>query len=1091
MEFRVLGRLRVAEGSAELTPTRPRERAVIAALLLRRGRSISTGEVVDGVWGEAAPPTARTALHGLISSLRRRLGSARIVTVSDGYRLDLGEGDAVDADRVAALAAKASATTPTARSELLREAVELFQGEPFERLELADGSALAAELAAESARLTELRIVLEEQRAAADLELGRHEDVVPRLDRLVEEHPLRESLRTQLMLALYRSGRQADALRVAQDTRRVLAEELGVEPGPALQRLERMVLEQDPTLAASLSGRALPAQSRTAAGLVTFLATDAPASVSASVAAGHDGAAESEVRGWTVLRFERAREAATAAALIIRASRGRTGAGDQPSRVGLHSANIDLARGSLPGPEVDRARQLARVAHMGQALLSRATRDLLREAPMALADIIELGDHRLADLRPPQPVYQLVAPGLGVDFPPVLGLEARRTNLPFLESPLIGREQDLDELTQIMRTGDSRLVTLTGPGGTGKTRLALHAAAELVEDAPGGIFFVALDGLSDPQLVGAAIASAVGIPAAGLAEVGITDELGDRPAILVLDNFEHLLAATPVVAAILGATPVVRILATSRTALGLPSERVYPVSSLAEGAGVALFTARARTASRAFSLTQENSDAVGALVRALDGLPLAIELAGSRMSIVPPAAVLERIQGSLRVLDAGRRPGPPRHRALEATIDWSHDLLESDRQRLFADLAVFAGGWTLDAAERVCDPGLNVIDGLASLSDDSLVRVGGDPEAPRFRMLDTIREYASGKLTTTGRRSEVERRHADFYLGLAEAAVPHLRGNPGQWLGLLAAERDNVRAALDRLGAGGDHAAVANLSGALWRFWYLAGDLDEGRQRLEAALASHPEQDAARARALIGAAVMAVNLKDPAHATDRATEALQLHETLGDAWGAAYARFMLAAAARAFADLTRARELDEAAHAAFRALGDEHTALLVSRHLANILEDLGDGDAARDRHHDNLRRAREQGNGRLEASTLGALATIAFDEGRVADARWMLRESLGLHRELRDRLDTAVDLARAARTLSMSGEAEVAGHITAALGRIDHELGARRGSVQALLDDASARVGRQLSSAELAEAQREGSRLTLDAAVQLALDALG
>jgi len=709
---------------------------------------------------------------------------------------------------------------------------------------------------------------------------------------------------------------------------------------------------------------------------------------------------------------------------------------------------------------------------------------------MALAAVLELGDHRLGDLQPAQPVYQLVAPGLSVEFPPVLGLEARRTNFPVQESPLIGREQELDELIQILRSGDDRLVTLTGPGGTGKTRLALHAAAELLDDAPGGIFFVALDGLSEPQLVGAAIASAVGIPAAGRPEVAIAEQLGDRRAILVLDNFEHLLSATPIVAAIFEATPAMRILATSRTALGLPAERVYPVSPLADVPAVTLFAARAQTASPEFNITPENSETVGALVRALDGLPLAIELAGSRMSIAPPEAVLERIRDSLRVLDAGRRAGPARHRALAATMDWSHDLLEPDRQRLFADLAVFAGGWTLDAAERVCEPDLNVVDGLASLADDSLVRVAGDPEAPRFRMLETIREYASGKLDATGRRAEIERRHAEFYLELAEAAAPHLRGNPGPWLDLLATERDNVRTALDRLGAVGDHAAAANLAGALWRFWYLAGDLDEGRQRLEAALASHLAPDATRARALIGAAVMAVNLEDPAGATDRASEALQLHATLGDAWGAAYAQFMLAAAERALADLVRARELDEAAHAAFLALDDEHTALLVSRHLASIQEDLGDRDGARDRYQDNLRRAREQGNGRLEASTLGALATIAFDEGRVADARWMLRESLALHRELRDRLDSVVDLAHAARTLSMSGEAAVAGRLMAALGRIDHELGARRRTVRALLDETSARVGRQLSSAELDDAHRDGARLDLDAAVQLALDAL-
>jgi predicted ATPase/DNA-binding SARP family transcriptional activator len=1082
MEFRVLGGLHVAEGSEDVTPRRPRERTVLAALLLRRGRVTPIDELVDAIWGDDPPLTARTALHGLVSALRRRPGAARISTVADGYRFDPLPGDAVDLDRLTELVAAAASPAPAVRSEGLREALQLFRGGPFAGIELAPESSLGGELAGETSRLAELRLSLEEQRADVDIELGREADVIPRLERLSAEHPLRESLRTPLMLSLYRAGRQSDALRVAQDARRVLAEELGVEPGPALQRLEVMILDHDPALVRSRPAASPAGLSREhAPGLVTFLATDTAAALGAQVAAGHEGSVESEVREWTILRFARARDAANAAATVLRGS---------SSRVGLHSATIDAAHGTSSGPEADRARHLARMANPGQALLSRATRELLREAPMALADVVELGPHRLVDLRATQPVYQLVAPGLGVDFPPVRGLEDLPTNLPVQESPLIGRGRELDDLTAMLRDDESRLVTLTGPGGTGKTKLALHAAAELVEDAPGGVYFVALDALSDPQLVGPAIMSAVGIPATGAPEVAIADEFGDRPAILVLDNFEHLLAAAPLVEAVLLAAPAVRILATSRAPLGLPSERVYPVPPLADVPGVVLFAARARTASPEFSVTSENSDAVGALVRALDGLPLAIELAGSRMAIVPPEAVLERIQVSLRVLEASRRTGPARHRALQATIDWSHDLLEPDHRRLFADLGVFAGGWTLDAAERVCAPDLNIVDGLASLADDSLILVAGDRDAPRFGMLETIRDYASGKLDATGGRAEVERRHAAFYLGLAEAAAPHLRGNPGPWLGTLAVERDNLRAALDRLAAGGDHAAAANLAGALWRFWYLAGDLEEGRRRLEAAVASHRVPDAARARALIGAAVMAVNLEDLADAEDRATQALQLHESLGDAWGAAYSRFMLAAAARAMQHARRARDLDEAALASFRALGDEHTALLVSRHLAGTLDDLGERDAARDRYQDNLRHAREHGNGRLEASTLGALATIAFDEGRVADARWMLRESLALHRELRDRLDTAVDLARAARTLSMSGEAAVAARIAAALGPRAQELGLRRRATQSLLDDTSARIARQLSGPDLDEAQREGARLDLEAAVQLALDAL-
>ena len=1100
MEFRLLGPLHVSEDSRELTPRRPRERAVLAALLLRRGRVIATDELVDAVWGDDPPPTARTALHGHISALRRLIGAGRLATVGEGYRLDLQSGDSLDVDRVSTLAASA-AGQPAVRSEALREAVELFRGEPFEGLELAADSALAGVLAGEATRLAEQRLLLEELRVSADLELGREADVVPRLERLVAEHPLRESLRTALMLALYRTSRQADALRVAQNARHVLAEELGIEPGPALRHLESRILDQDPALAGQPTGDALTA--RPIAGLPTFLATDAPRDEAASIGERHGGGVETARGTWTILRFGRARDAAGAAVGLARTSR--------QARFGVHSARVDAARGEASGPEVERARHIGRIAQPGQVVLSRASRDLLREAPMAEADVLDLGEHRLADLSPPQPLFQLVAPGLSVDVAPLRGLETGRTNLPVQPAPLIGRQREVDELADRLRDPGVRLVTLTGPGGIGKTRLALHVGAELLDDASEGVHFVALEAIADPRVVAAAIANAVGVRPAGLEapDAAVARELRDAPVILIVDNFEHVLAAAPVVTAILDGTHAVKVLATSRTPLGLRGEHVYPVPPLAgpdggKSAGVAaedvptvasmpavaLFTSRARLAAPDFSLTPSNAAAVSELVGLVDRLPLAIELAASRVAVVPPAAMLDRIRGSIQVLASSRRPGPPRHRALEATIDWSYDLLEPEPRVLFTDVAVFAGGWTLDAAEQVCEPAGRVIDGLAILADQSLVRVSGKDEAPRFAMLETIREHAAAKLNAGGRRAAVEGRHAAFYSRLAEEAAEHLRGNPGAWLGQLETERANLRAALDRLAAAGDHLAEATLAGAMWRFWYLAGDLREGQRRLEVALAAHPDPTRARARALIGAAVMAVNLEDMAGAHRRAAEGLELHETLGDAWGAAYCRFMLGAAARGAGDDTAARDLFVTALGTFRDLGDKHSALLVSRTLAVTLEDLGDRAAGRDLYQDNLRRARADGNGRLEASTLGALATIAFEEGRVSDARWMLRESLRLHGQLRDRLDTAVDLARAARTLSMAGQPAEAARLVAALARVVSELGARRGSVQAMLDDAIARSRRQLPASELERNSLEGERLDLDAALEMALEAL-
>ncbi len=1127
MDFRVLGRMEVGAEGLELAPTRPRERAVLAALLLRRGRLVGTEEIIDAVWGEDPPLTARTALHGHISALRRRLRAERIETQPGGYRLRLLPGDTLDVERLEALVADAGSESPAIRSELLREALALFRDEPLADVDLAaDPSvALAMELAAEATRLYELRLAVEEQRAAADLELGRQLDVVPRLERLVAEHPLREGLRSLLMLALYRAGRQADALRVAREARRILDSELGVEPGPALQRLELQILDHDPELSAP--GPVEPAQETRAApgsrdhapdrlppdgslpaGVVTFLATDASENVAAAAAARHGGAPSTATGGWVAMAFGRARDAAAAAAAMQRAA-ARSG---PVPRIGIHSAAVDPLLGADPGAEIDRTRRLAAIAHPGQVVLSRSTRDLLRELPLAEAEVRDLGEHRLADLSPRRPLYQLVARGLEVDFPAIRGLDARPTNLPVQATPLIGRERELDHVVGLLREPAVRLLTFTGPGGTGKTRLAVHAAAELLDDAPEGVFFVPLEALAQAELVGQAIATVVGVQAfAGESPVAaLVRGLGDKRVLLVLDNFEHVLGAAPVVAGILAGAPGVVVLVTSRAPLKLRGERIFTVPSLgappaasdadrrpmglanlARISSVALFTARARAASPEFSLTRENIAAVALLCRGLDGLPLAIELAGSRAAILPPTALLDRLDRPLRLLTGTRRPGPARHRALQVTIDWSHDLLESEARRVFADVAVFAGGWTLDAAERVCADGLDVIDALANLVDQSLVRVSETDADPRFGMLETIREYAAAKLEASGLRPEREGRHAAFCLSLAEAAEPHLRGNPGTWLGRLQAEHDNFRAALDRLAALGESETEARLAGALWRFWYLAGHLSEGRRRLERALEAHAAPTHARARALIGAAVMAVNTEDPGVAKQRAAEGLALHRLLGNAWGAAYCQFMLGSAARGEADDETARALFEQALAAFRALGDDHSALLVSRILAATVEDLGDREAARALYGENLRRAREDRNGRLEASSLGALATIAFDDGRVGDALWMLRESLRLHRELGDRLDTAVDLARAARTLGIAGRPVEAARLVAALSMVADEIGARRGGVSAMSDDTLASLRRQLAEPELHRAWQEGRDLSLDAALDLALEALG
>lgn len=1116
MDFRLLGRLEVLLDGVDLAPTRPRERAVLAALLVAAGRAVGVDELSAALWGDEPPTTAKTVLHGLVSSLRRRLGAERIQTQSPGYRLCMLPGDTLDLEVLASAVGRAGAEPAAVRAELLREALELVRGEMLEDIDFAAPSseALATELAGQRARAADLRLMAEEQRAGADLDLGRHTDMIPRLERLVGEEPLREGLRLQLMLALYRSGRQADALRHARDIRRILAAELGVEPGPELGRLELQILDHDPALQGltglpsnlpSHADRGLPS------GVITFLATaDAGGPASwLSVARRHGGIEIAGPGGDQLVAFARARDAAGAAAAIQRARI------DRPlPRVGLHAAAVVPVGDRYMGPDLDTVLRIALVAHPGQVVLSRAARDLLREAPAGAVDVLELGEHRLSDLAPARPLFQLVAPGLAVEFPPLRGLEGRITNLPVVATPLLGREQELALVVDSLRDPGVRVVTLTGPGGTGKTRLAVHAAAELLDDAPDGVFFVPLEALAQPDLVGGAIAAAAGMREAGgeTSPGGLARELAGSRVLLVLDNFEHLLAAAPLVGEILAVAPGVSVLATSRAPLKIPGEKVIAVPPLqtpaanvgtrpADVAGlpgvasVALFIARALAADSGFSLTAANAPGVAAICRALDGLPLAIELAANRVGLMSLESLLERLgrpERSLRVLAASRRPGPERHRGLEVTIGWSHDLLVREDRRLFADLAIFAGGWTLEAAERVAEAGLDVIDGLANLVDQSLVRLAMADGDPRFGMLETIREYAAAQLDRSGLRADVERRHASYFLSLAELAEPQLRGNPGTWVARLEADVDNFRAALDRLAALGEPGAEtqAGLAGALWRFWYLAGRLSEGRARLEAALAAHAAGTPARARALIGAAVMAVNTEDPPTARRHATEGVELHRALGDAWGAAYCQFMLGAAARAQHDDQTALQMHRAALAAFRMLGDDHTALLVSRSLAGTLADLGERDAAQALYQDNLRRARADRNGRIEASSLGALATIAFEEGRVADAVLMLRESLRLHRELGDRLDTAVDLARTARTLALAGRPVEAARLVGALAAVRDELGVRRRTIGEITELTMDSVRRQLSDQDFQAAHRDGEALSMDAALGLALDVL-
>ena len=432
---------------------------------------------------------------------------------------------------------------------------------------------------------------------------------------------------------------------------------------------------------------------------------------------------------------------------------------------------------------------------------------------------------------------------------------------------------------------------------------------------------------------------------------------------------------------------------------------------------VGFFLARARAVRPDFQV----DDAVSEICRRLDDLPLALELAAARVKALSTAQILERLDERLPLLTGGARDLPERQRTLRAAIEWSYDLLSEDEQRLFARLAVFRGGCTLEAGERVAGTDL---DALQSLVDKSLVRHTDE----RIWMLETIREYASGRLEESGAAEKLRRRHAEYFLEFAEAAEPQLRRDSEEWVNRLEAEHDNLRSALDWLGVSGDSERSMRLAGAVSRFWYLHSHLSEGRRRLDTVLASDARPTPARAKALNGAAIIALSIGD-AEAAPRAEEALELHRELGDPWGLAYSKMMIGNALAETGDLVGARSVLEESLQAFVELGDEHYAGLASVNLAWVTGDLGDKERGRELDDENLARARVLGNRRLEAYSIAQLATFARDEGRLWEASTMLKESLRILRELGDRLELAVDLGRLASVLALAGSAEPAARL--------------------------------------------------------------
>lgn len=734
-------------------------------------------------------------------------------------------------------------------------------------------------------------------------------------------------------------------------------------------------------------------------------------------------------------------------------------------RMAIHTGTPEVTDEGYVGPDVHAGARVAEVAHGGQILVSAATAALVDRSGLR-----DLGVHRLRDMSTAQRIYQVG----DAKFPPLV--TPYQSNLPEPPTPFIGRERETADVVALLTRDDVRLLTLTGPGGIGKTRLALGAAALLRDRYPDGVWWISLAALRDPALVLETAAQA--LSAGG----DLGRRIADRRMLLVFDNLEQVLDAARDVAGLLTASAGLDLLVTSRAVLQVAAEHEYEVPPLAAHDARNLFVARARAIKPDFTAEGESVSLVDTLCKRLDQLPLAIELAAARVKVMDPAQILARLDRRLQLLTTGARDLPKRQQTLRATIEWSYDLLAPHERRLFTRLAVFHGGTDLDAAEAVAEADL---DTLQSLVAQSVLR----RREGRFVMLEAIREFGGQLLDGSADRVDLAHRHADHYLALAEEAEPHLYAFSRPWLERLDDEHDNMRAALDLMEAETDTHRALRLAGALQRFWIIRGHLAEGTGRLERLLTLDDRPTPARGKALNGAALLAINTGQPRTAQRLAEEALTLHGELGDRWGTARSAYVLGSACAAERDFQRARELFETSVSIFAELGDAHNQLFVSSNLSWAHGELGDLERARELDTANLLRARELGNDSMVALSLAGLAMAAIRDGRDAEALEMLTETLQIDRSLGDVRRSVDDLCRMCRVLAATGRPDLAARLLTGAESLHDEIGATVSPDIALLNQQTADLIRQqIGQRALEAAQAEGRGMTFEEAFRSVLE---
>src|SRR5712692_5826429 len=1056
MKFRVLGPLEVTRGDQALALGGAKQRALLAILLIEANHVVALDRLAELLWRDEAPPTSDHIIEVYVSQLRRALepdGAPYHVLMRkpSGYMLEVKPAD-LDAAEFRDLVEGAKSAAPEQAEAQLTRALGMWRGPA-----LADfaGEPFAV---SEAGRLNELRLHAREERIEAELALGRHARLIGELQALVDEHPLRERLSGQLMLALYRSGRQAEASDLYQQTRQRLVDELGMEPGPDLQVLLKRILQQDAGLAAAPSG---PPGSALPSGTVTFLLTDVEGSTRRwdrnpvamrQAMAGHDevlgrlvGAhggtqVESGREGDSVLAaFTRASDAVASAVAMQRELAAQTwpeGA-DMHIRVAVHSGEAELRDGHYYGPAVYRCARLLATGHGDQVLLTQATRDLVVDALPEGVGLRDLGSHRLRDLERPERVFQVIAPGLRAEFPPIRSMDPRRHNLPVSPTGFIGRGRELDEIKE--RLAANRMLTLIGTGGTGKTRLALQAAADLIERFKDGVWLVELASLSEPELVAQTAAEAIGVRE----EAGrpilktLRDWLKDKNLLLLLDNCEHLIPAVVSLAdRLLRDCPDVRLLTTSRAALRVNGEAIMRVGPLDEQDAVVLFADRSSAAQPGFRLTDENSKSVTEICRRVEGIPLAIELAAGRARMMAPAEILARLQESFGVLSAGSRSADARHETLKAAMDWSYWLLAEAEQHLFRRLAVFAGGFTLDAAEAVCggDGVPSVFELVGQLVDKSLVSPQETEDGrTRYTMLETVREYGRARLEEHEGLESLQERHATYYRQLVEAARGRIAGSDRRrWLQILGLDVDNLRSVFEAARVLPE--ITLALASGLADFWEARGEYSEGRKRLEVALARSPEPSRVRSEALQAAGLLAWAQGDQSAASDYTHQSLGLSRQLRNTEGEARCLQQLGQIAVQSEDFEAARKYLASALELATRHGYGQIQALCEWRLGLVALFTMDMPGATTHFQTSMDLSRGREDVEAVAMSLFMLGNIALRQNRLDEAKSNLRESLeiqrleGSSRSIVNLLEslaaTAITEGQIERALRLGGAAE-------------------------------------------------------------------